>query len=62
MHLGALEPGRFMSPDNGATVIYPRAVVDNEARDVFMFERQQGDRVVTTLAQRAERTVDPSTG
>jgi len=62
MHLGAIEPGRFMSPDNGATVIYPRAVVDNEAREVFMFDRQQGDRVVTTLAQRAERTVDPSTG
>ena len=63
LHLGALEPGRFMSPDNGATVIYPRAVVDDEARDVFMFVgRQQGDRVVTTLAQRAERTVDPSTG
>ncbi len=37
MQLGALEPGKFMSPDNGATVIYPRAVVDNEARDVFMF-------------------------
>lgn len=63
VQLGALEPGKFMSPDNGATVLYPRAVVDNEARDVFMFAgRQQGDRVVTTLAQRAERTVDPSTG
>lgn len=62
MQLGALEPGRFMSPDNGATVIYPRAVVNNEARDVFLFDRQRGDRVVTTLAQRAERTVDPSTG
>jgi lipopolysaccharide export system permease protein len=63
VQLGALEPGKFMSPDNGATVIYPRAVVDNEARDVFMFAgRQQGDRIVTTLAQRAERTLDPSTG
>jgi lipopolysaccharide export system permease protein len=63
VQLGALEPGKFMSPDNGATVIYPRAVVDNEARDVFMFVgRQQGDRIVTTLAQRAERTVDPSSG
>jgi len=61
VRLGALEPGKFMSPDNGATVIYPRAVVDNEARDVFV-GRQQGDRVVTTLAQRLERTVDPSTG
>ena len=62
VQLGALEPGRFMSPDNGATVIYPRAVVENEARDVFLFDRQRGDRVVTTLAQRAARTVDPSTG
>lgn len=61
VRLGALEPGKFMSPDNGATVIYPRAVVGNEARDVFV-GRQQGDRVVTTLAQRLERTVDPSTG
>ena len=61
VQLGALEPGKFMSPDNGVTVIYPRAVVDNEARDVFV-GRQQGDRVVTTLAQRLERTVDPSTG
>ena len=62
MHLGALEPGKFMSPDNGATVIYPRAVVDNEARDVFVGQHPQGERVVTTLAQRAERTVDPATG
>ncbi len=61
VRLGALEPGKFMSPDNGATVIYPRAVVDNEARDVFV-GRQQGDHVVTTLAQRLERTVDPATG
>ena len=63
VQLGALEPGKFMSPDNGATVMYPRAVADNEARDVFMFSgRQQGDRITTTLAQRAERTVDPATG
>ena len=61
VQLGALEPGKFMSPDNGATVIYPRAVVDNEARDVFLGHKQ-GERVVTTLAQRAERTVDPTTG
>jgi len=63
VQLGALEPGKFMSPDNGATVLYPRAVAGNEARDVFMYAgRQQGGRVVTTLAQRAERSVDPSSG
>jgi len=62
MHLGALEPGKFMSPDNGGTVIYPRGVVDNELRDLFVWQRPQGERVVTTLAQRGERMVDPSTG
>jgi lipopolysaccharide export system permease protein len=61
IHLGALEPGKFMSPDNGTTVIYPRSVVGNELRDVFV-GRQQGDHVVTTLAQRGERTVDPASG
>jgi len=62
LHLGALEPGRFMSPDSGGTVIYPRGVVGDELRDLFVWQHQQGDRVVTTLAQRGERTVDPSTG
>jgi lipopolysaccharide export system permease protein len=61
MQLGVLEPGKFMSPDGGSTVIYPRSVADNEARDVFI-GRKQGERIVATLAQRAERTVDPSTG
>jgi len=62
MQLGALEPGKFMSPDDGGTVIYPRGVVDNELRDVFVGQHQRNDRVVTTLAQRGERTVDPATG
>jgi lipopolysaccharide export system permease protein len=62
MHLGALEPGKFMSPDNGSTVIYPRGVVGDELRDVFVGQHPRGDRVVTTLAQRGERTVDPATG
>jgi len=61
MHLGALEPGKFMSPDSGNSVIYPREVVDNELRGVF-FEHQQGDRVVAILADRGERVVDPATG
>ena len=61
MHLGALEPGKFMSPDSGNSVIYPREVVDNELRGVF-FEHQQGDRVVAILAERGERVVDAATG
>jgi lipopolysaccharide export system permease protein len=61
MHLGALEPGKFMSPDSGNSVIYPREVVDNELRGVF-FEHQQGERVVAILADRGERVVDPATG
>jgi lipopolysaccharide export system permease protein len=62
LHLGALEPGKFMSPDNGGTVIYPRSVVGDELRDLFVWQRPQGDRIVTTLAQRGERMVDPATG
>jgi lipopolysaccharide export system permease protein len=61
MHLGALEAGKFMSPDSGDSVIYPREVVDNELRGVF-FEHQQGDRVVAILADRGERVVDQATG
>src|SRR4029077_11364801 len=61
MHLGALEPGKFMSPDNGKTVLYAREVVDNRLIDTFL-EQQQGDRVVVTLADRGERIVDPATG
>ena len=44
MHLGALEPGKFMSPDNGKTVLYAREVVDNELHDVFLGQQQQGDQ------------------
>src|SRR5262249_50629605 len=54
MHLGALEPGKFMSADNGSTVLYAREVVDNRLIDTFL-EQQQGDRVVVTLADRGER-------
>ncbi|HUL81280.1 MAG TPA: LPS export ABC transporter permease LptF [Gammaproteobacteria bacterium] len=61
MHIGALEPGKFMSPDNGKTVLYAREVVDNRLIDTFL-EQQQGDRVVVTLADRGERIVDPATG
>ena len=61
MHLGALEPGKFMSPDNGRTVLYAREVVENRLVDTFL-EQQLGDRVVVTLADRGERIVDPGTG
>ncbi len=61
MKLGALEAGKFMSPDSGSTVLYAREVVGDELRDVFV-QHQLGDRVVATLAERSERVVDPATG
>ncbi len=62
MQLGALQAGKFTTPDSGDTVIYAREVVGNELRgDVFM-QRRQGDRVVAILADRGERVVDPTTG
>jgi len=61
MQLGALEPGKFMSPDAGETVLYPREVVGDELHDVFL-QHQQGDRVVAILADRGERVVNPETG
>ena len=61
VHLGALEPGKFMSPDSGKTVLYAREIVDNEMRDVFL-QQQQGERIATTLADRGERVVDAATG
>jgi lipopolysaccharide export system permease protein len=61
IQLGALEPGKFTSPDSGGTVLYPREVVGDELHDVFM-QHQQGDRVVAILADRGERVVDATTG
>ncbi|HVY63297.1 MAG TPA: LPS export ABC transporter permease LptF [Gammaproteobacteria bacterium] len=61
VELAAIEPGRFTSPDSGDTVLYPREVVGDELRDVFM-ERQQGDRVVAIVAARGQRVTDPATG
>jgi lipopolysaccharide export system permease protein len=57
VELGAIEPGRFMSPDSGDTVLYAREVVGDELRDVFL-ERQQGDRVVVIVAARGRRVSD----
>lgn len=61
MQLGVLEAGKFTSPDSGSTVLYAREVVGDKLLDVFV-QRQQGDRVVAILAERAERIVDPATG
>jgi lipopolysaccharide export system permease protein len=61
MQIGALEPGKFMSPDGGATVLYAREVENDELIDVFL-QQSKGDRVVTILASRGERVVDPATG
>jgi lipopolysaccharide export system permease protein len=61
VELGAIEPGRFMSPDSGDTVLYAREVVGDELRDVFL-ERQQGDRVVVIVAARGQRVSERATG
>ncbi len=61
LKLGSLEPGKFMSPGAGNTVLYVGSVADDELRDVF-FQSQQGERVVAILADRARRVMDPATG
>ena len=61
VELGAIEAGRFTSPDAGDTVLYPREVSGDELRDVFL-QRQQGDRVIAILASRGRRVTDPVTG
>ncbi len=63
MQLGALEPGKIHEPGqrrHGDLSACGRR--QRGPRRVRVLGHQQGDRVVTTLAQRAERTVDPSTG
>jgi lipopolysaccharide export system permease protein len=61
VELKAIEPGRFMSPDSGDTVLYAREVVGDELRDVFL-ERQTGDRVIAILAARGRREVGAASG
>jgi lipopolysaccharide export system permease protein len=60
VELSAIEAGKFVSPDEGDTVIYAREVVGDELRDVFL-ETQQGERVMVILAERGRRDVDAST-
>jgi lipopolysaccharide export system permease protein len=61
VELSAIEPGKFVSPDSGDTVLYAREVAGDELRDVFL-ETQQGDRVIVILAQRGRRVVDAANG
>lgn len=61
MELSVLEPGRFLSPDSGGTVLYAREVDGEILRDVFI-ERERLGRVVVILAARGRRVHDPDTG
>lgn len=61
VQLSAIEPGKFTSPDSGDTVLYPREVVGDELRDLFL-QTQQGDRVIAILAARGRRLFDAATG
>lgn len=61
VELSAIEPGKFVSPDSGKTVIYAREVVGDELHDVFL-ETQHDDRVFVILAQRGRRVLDAGTG
>ena len=61
LQLGALEAGKFWSPDGGRTVLYARQVAGDELLDVFV-QHEEGDRVVAILAASGQRALDPSTG
>jgi lipopolysaccharide export system permease protein len=61
VELAAIEPGVFVSPDSGDTVLYARDVVGDELHDVFL-QTQQGDRVIAILAERGKRVIDDQAG
>jgi lipopolysaccharide export system permease protein len=61
LELTAIEGGKFMTPDSGATVLYAREVVGDEMRDVFL-QTQRDDDVTVVLADRGRRIVDSATG
>jgi lipopolysaccharide export system permease protein len=61
VELSAIQAGKFMSPDDGATVLYAEEVVGDELRDVFL-ETQRDERVSVVLAERGRRLVDTATG
>ena len=58
---GAVEPGTFITPDAGTTVLYARAVEGDVLEDVFV-QRQYGEQVVVILAARGRRVLDPESG
>src|SRR5690606_18825598 len=43
VELSAIEPGKFVSPDSGATVLYAEEVVGDELHDVFL-QTQRDER------------------
>jgi lipopolysaccharide export system permease protein len=59
--LGAIEAGKFTTPDTGETVLYAREVVGDELHDVFL-QMQRDDRVNVVLAERGRRIIDATTG
>jgi len=61
LELGALEPGRFASPDSGNSVFHAERVEGEQIYGVF-WQREVEGRVVVILAERGERKRDPSTG
>jgi lipopolysaccharide export system permease protein len=61
VELAAIEPGKFTTPDSGATVLYAREVVGDELRDVFL-QAQSDDDVTVVLAERGRRILDAATG
>jgi lipopolysaccharide export system permease protein len=61
VELTAIEPGKFTTPDSGATVIYAREVVGDELRDVFL-QTQRAGRVSVVLAESGRRVIDAATG
>ena len=54
LQIGILEPGVFISPDSGETIIYAKDVKDDEMYDVFI-QYKDGDRVIVIRAERGER-------
>lgn len=59
--LSVLEAGRFMSPDDGRTVVYAREVEGEQLRDVFI-EREERGRLLVVTAERGERTRQDANG
>lgn len=61
MELTVIEPGTFVSPDSGNTVLHAERVDGDEIYGVF-WERDAEDRVVVIVAERGRRIEDQQTG